>query len=257
MRKKKKPVRKILNSLSNNKKKGVAWLIDPDKFDFSIQTMGKWVQSSSLDIILVGGSHFDQGNFEEIVTEVQKIAGKIPVVIFPGSKLQVSSQADGILFMSLISGKNPEFLISQQIKASKNVYDSNLEVLPTAYLLVNDGEIKSVHRESDTLPIHNQQIDQVISTALAGKFLGMEFCFIDAGSGAKNGVSATVIAQVKSHIQNPLIIGGGLDSLQKVHQAFEHGADMIVVGNPIEKDPKFLSEVLSLKDWYNQSLHVN
>lgn len=257
MKSNKKGIAKTLSSFVKNNKKGIAWLIDPDKFDLSSEVNWEWVQSSSLDFIFVGGSQFDQGNFEEIVSQVKKLAVNIPVVLFPGSRLQISPQADGILFLSLISGRNPDFLIAQQVKAAKKVQSSNLEVLPTAYLLVNDGEIKSVHRESNTLPIPNSNRDHIVETALAGKFLGMKFCFIDAGSGAKTTVSPAVISSVKKQVNCPLIIGGGMDSLQKINLAFESGADLIVLGNKIEKDPDFLSEVLSYKDWYNQSLHVN
>ena len=257
MKSKKKVIAKTLKALSKKKKKGIAWLIDPDKFLAPSESGWEWIQNSSLDFIFVGGSHFDQGNFEEIVSQVKKLAINIPVVLFPGSRLQISPQADGILFLSLISGRNPDYLISQQVKAAKKVNSSNLEVLPTAYLLVNDGEIKSVHRESNTLPIPNSNQDQILSTALAGKFLGMKFLFLDAGSGAKTPVSPLVISTVKDHLDCPLIIGGGIDSLQKINLAFESGADLVVIGNQIEKDPEFLSEVLSFKDWYNQSLHVN
>jgi putative glycerol-1-phosphate prenyltransferase len=257
MKSKKKVIAKSLKAFSKKNKKGIAWLIDPDKFSRAGELNWDRIQNSSLDFIFVGGSHFDQDNFEEIISQVKKLAKDIPVVLFPGSKLQVSSLADGILFLSLISGRNPDYLISQQVKAAKKVYSSNLEVLPTAYLLVNDGEIKSVHRESNTLPIPNSNEEQIISTALAGKLLGMNYCFLDAGSGAKNTVSPSVISSVKKHLNSPLIIGGGIDSLQKINQAFESGADLVVIGNQIEKDPDFLSEVLSFKDWYNQSLHVN
>ncbi|WP_268033249.1 geranylgeranylglyceryl/heptaprenylglyceryl phosphate synthase [Algoriphagus sp. PAP.12] len=257
MKSKKKVIAKSLKAFSKKNKKGIAWLIDPDKFSLSKEFDWNWIQNTSLDFIFVGGSHFDQNNFEEIISYVKKFAKNIPVVIFPGSKLQVSAQADGILFLSLISGRNPDYLISQQVKAAKQVHHSNLEVLPTAYLLVNDGEIKSVHRESNTLPIPNSNREEIISTALAGKFLGMNYCFLDAGSGARNSVSPEVITSIKECLDCPLIVGGGIDSLQKINQAFESGADLVVIGNQIEKDPDFLSEVLSFKDWYNQSLHVN
>lgn len=257
MKNRKKVIAKTLKTLSKKKKKGIAWLIDPDKFTRSKESDWDWIRSSTLDFIFVGGSHFDQDNFEEIISQVKKLAKDIPVVLFPGSRLQISPQADGILFLSLISGRNPDYLISQQVQAANKVHLSNLEVLPTAYLLVNDGEIKSVHRESNTLPIPNSNQDQILSTALAGKFLGMKYCFLDAGSGAKTTVSPLVISTVKDHLDCPLIIGGGMDSLQKINQAFESGADLVVIGNQIEKDPEFLSEVLSFKDWYNQGLHVN
>lgn len=254
---KKRSVRKLFLQLAKRNKKAVAWLIDPDKLDSMDFSQWNWVKDSKLDLILVGGSRYVEESFDELVEKVQLIAGNIPVVLFPGSHGQVSGKADGILFMSLLSGRNPDFLISQQVDAAFKVYESELEVLPTAYILVNDGELKSVHRESNTLPISNQRPDIVLKTALAGTYLGMTHCFLDAGSGATSCVSAEVIQTVKSHVQIPLIVGGGLDTLSKIHSAMESGANMVVIGNQIEKDPDFLTEVLSYKEWYNQSLHVN
>ncbi|MDF2156636.1 geranylgeranylglyceryl/heptaprenylglyceryl phosphate synthase [Algoriphagus sp. CAU 1675] len=252
-------VAKLLRILTKSRKKGVAWLVDPEKltsscFDFS--DFG-WVSESSLDLILVGGSSLQTDNFDEAVSNLKKLAGKIPVVLFPGSQLQISTHADAILFLSLLSGRNPEFLIGQQVKGAPKVQRSGLEVLPTAYLLVNEGELKSVHQTSQTLPIPNSEINEAVATALAGSYMGMKFCFLDAGSGAEKTVSSKVIQAIRSAISSPLIVGGGIDNLQKLNEVFESGADLIVVGNQIEKDPGFLSEVLKYKDWYNLSLHVD
>lgn len=257
MGRKKKALSKSFHRLFEKKQKGIAWLIDPAKFDKNLIPHIKSIRDSQLDFIFIGGSKYREKNFDEIVFEIKNAAGNIPVLIFPGSKMQVSNHAHGILFLSLLSGRNPEFLISQQIAAAESIYHSELEVLPTAYLLVNDGELKSVHRESNTLPILNRSIKEVVKTALAGKYLGMDLCFLDAGSGATSSVATEVIQEVKKYLDGPLIVGGGIDNLQKIHLGFEAGADVIVIGNQIEKDPHFLTEVLSFKDWYNQSLHVN
>lgn len=250
-----KRVSKLLHELAKNQRKGIAWLIDPEK-ENNFENIS-WVEKSSLDLILVGGSSPSPANLFETIKSIRNISGDIPICIFPGSHLQVSSLADAIFFMALISGRNPEFLISQQVHAAMEVEASGLEVLPTGYILVNDGELLSVHSVSQTLPLSNGDSDFVKATALAGKFLGMQFFYLDAGSGASAPVSSRVISEVKEAIKLPLIVGGGLNSAEKVGAAFESGADLIVLGNSIEKDPGFLSEVLNIKYWYNHSLNIN
>ncbi len=244
-----KRVSKLLKSLSKNRRKGLAWLIDPEKANPVPQF--SWLKDSTLDLILVGGSGLVASVFEETIQSLKPLAGKIPICIFPGSHLQLSPKADAILFMSLISGRNPEFLISQQVKAAPQVAGMGLEVLPTGYLLVNGGELLSVHSVSQTLPLSNGDIDLVRATALAGKFLGMRYFYLDAGSGAKVPVSPSIVAEVKRSVNCPLIVGGGLNSPEKVKAAYEAGADLVVIGNAIEKDPGFLAEVLDVKQSYN------
>ncbi len=224
-------------------------MVDPEKENDLAHFA--WVKDSGLDLILVGGSSSSTLRFEHSIQILRGIAGSIPLCIFPGSYLQISAHADAILFMSLISGRNPDFLISQQVQAASKVAQAGLEVLPTAYLLVNDGEKLSVHRASQTLPISNQDLETITATALAGKFLGMDYFYLDAGSGASVPVSPRVIAAVKKCVKAPVIVGGGLDTADKVREAFETGADLVVVGNSIEKDPGFLAEVLEVKRSYN------
>jgi putative glycerol-1-phosphate prenyltransferase len=250
-----KKVSKLLKSLSKTGQKGIAWLIDPEK-EADLEKFS-WIPDSGLDLILVGGSSASSDNFEQVILSLKKISGDIPICIFPGSHVQLSGRADAVLFMSLISGRNPEFLISQQVKAAPQVDALGIEVLPTAYILVNDGELLSVHSFSQTLPLLNQDPTHVKSTALAGKFLGMRFFYLDAGSGATSTVCQKVISSVKRAIDLPLIVGGGLNTAEKVKNAFDSGADLIVLGNSIEKDPRFLAEVLDIKLWYNHSLNIN
>lgn len=210
-----------------------------------------------MDLILVGGSGPGEGSFEKAIHSLKQIAGDVPVCIFPGSHLQLSDKADAILFMSLISGRNPEFLISHQVSAAPEVRRLGLEALPTAYILVNQGELLSVHAASQTLPLSNENPQLVTATALAGKFLGMRYFYLDAGSGAHIPVCPQVISAVKKAVQAPLIVGGGLNSSERMKAAFEAGADLIVLGNSIEKDPGFLAEALAIKQWYNLSLNIN
>ncbi|MEN2282890.1 geranylgeranylglyceryl/heptaprenylglyceryl phosphate synthase [Algoriphagus sp. SE2] len=252
-------VRSILKALHKSRKKGVAWLIDPEKcpIENSFISQYDWVKNSDLDLIFIGGSQFSDSNFHDVVKFVKQIAGNVPVVIFPGSHIQVTSGADAILFLSLISGRNPEYLIGQQVAAAPKIASMGMEVLPTAYLLVNDGEITSVNSISQTLPIPNRNPQFVRDTALAGYYLGMKYVFIDAGSGSKSPVSKEVIKSVKNKIPCPLIIGGGINSTEKMKDAYQAGADLVVLGNSIEKDPGFLAEVLEFKATYNLCLNVN
>jgi phosphoglycerol geranylgeranyltransferase len=248
-------VKTLLRNLHQTGRKGVAWLVDPEKeLD---QSLFAHLPDSILDLVLVGGSASEIPFLEEVILTLKSKSNKLPICIFPGSYLQVSAEADAILFLSLITGRNPEYLIGQQVEAAEKVENSGLEVLPTAYLLVNDGEIRSVHAVSQTLPLLNSQTDLVAKTALAGKLLGMDYIFLDAGSGAARPVHPKVISEVKRKVNRPLIVGGGLDSPTKVKAAFEAGADLVVLGNGVEKDPGFLAEVLNLKQCYNQLLNIN
>ena len=164
----------------------MAWLVDPDKFKNAtlFEHEYAWVKESYLDLIFVGGSQLSRDNFREVVISVKKIAGEIPVVIFPGSQIQLAEEADAILFLSLISGRNPEYLIGQQVLAAPIVKKMNLETLPTAYMLVNEGEITSVQYISQTLPLPNSKPNLAKSTALAGLYLGMKYFYLDADSSA-------------------------------------------------------------------------
>ena len=252
-------VSNILKSFRNTGRKGLAWLVDPDKIKNLVlfEDEFSWVKDSQLDLIFVGGSHLSRDNFREVVISLKRISGEIPVVIFPGSQMQLAEEADAILFLSLISGRNPEYLIGHQVLAAPIVKKMNLEVLSTAYMLINGGEISSVEYISQTVPLPNSKPNIAQATALAGLYLGMNYFFLDAGSGAKSPVAGEVIRSVKSVSENPVIVGGGLDSLDKIKTAYEHGADFLVVGNAIEKDPCFLAEVLNYKMLLNMSLNVN
>lgn len=259
MPKSRKRISNILRDFHKTGRKGLAWLVDPDKFKSasSFEEEFAWVKDSDLDLIFVGGSQLSQENFKDVVICLQKISGDIPVIIFPGSQMQLAEEADAILFLSLISGRNPEYLIGHQVFAAPLVKKMKLEALPTAYMLVNDGEITSVQYISQTLPLPNSKPDIAKATALAGLYLGMKYFYLDAGSGARSPVSGEVIYAVKSSINNPLIVGGGLDSLQKVKEAYEKGADLVVIGNAVEKNSCFLTEVLEFKMLLNTSLNVN
>jgi phosphoglycerol geranylgeranyltransferase len=250
-----KKISKLLKILSKSGRKGIAWLVDPEK-DLDPARF-EWIGNSGLDLILVGGSGGNSQELERTIFTIRQFSGSIPICIFPGSGLQVSGLADGILFLSLISGKNPEYLISQQAEAAPSLENLSLEILPTGYLLVNNGEILSVHKASNTLPVLNAELDRLKAISLAGKYLGLNYFYLEAGSGAKIPVAPEAIRLVKISVKRPLIVGGGLDSTEKVKLAFDAGADLVVLGNRIEKDPGFLAEVLKVKMWYNQLLNIN
>lgn len=254
-----KKISKLLRSFQSSGNKGIAWLVDPDKIS-NLQSLiadFSWVRNSNLDLIFVGGSQCDRDNFEEVVLALKEFSGDIPVVIFPGSQYQLTKHADAILFLSLISGRNPEFLIGHQVSAAPTIKKMGLEVLPTGYLLINEHEITSVQYISQTTPIPNSEPNLAKATALAGQFLGMKFFFLDAGSGSSSPVSYEVIHAVREAVDHPIIVGGGIDSIPKLKNAFLAGADLLVLGNSIEKDPDFLVEALAFKATMNRSLNVN
>ncbi len=248
-----------LKALNATGRKAVAWLVDPDK----VVDLGKFrsqireAHSLNLDFFFIGGSLFLKNNLENIISVIKELTTQIPVIIFPGNVIQFSPAADGILFLSLISGRNPEYLIGQHVAIAPFLANSSLEVLPTGYLLIDGGILTSVNYISQTIPLPNSKPDLAVATAQAGHLLGLQYFYLDAGSGAKKPVQMAIIKAVKKKIPAPLIVGGGLDSLEKVKQAFQSGADMVVLGNGAEKTPGLLAEVLEYSNLFNLSLNVN
>ena len=224
-------------------KKQLAVLIDPDKS--KPVDLCKLIEKSNecnVDFFFVGGSHIQHDKIDDVIIEL-KSNSEIPVVIFPGGNQQISKYADGILLLSLISGRNPEYLIGQHVSAAYDLRDSKLEILPTSYLLVDGGKPTSVAYVSNTIPIPRDNTDLVVSTALAGKMLGQKITYMDAGSGALNPVPLEFISAVKREVGLPLIIGGGIKTPEKVEEVCNSGADVIVVGNALEDDPQRLFDI--------------
>lgn len=234
-----------LEELSRSDRKGFAWLIDPDDVNISKVFEDRLLEAISLkvDFIFLGGSLIQQNSINEIIRFIKKTAENIPVVLFPGNSLQFSPMADAILFLSLISGRNPDLLIGQHVSVAPLLEKSKVEVLPTGYMLVDGGKTTSVHYISQTIPLPNHHPELAAATALAGKYLGMRYFYLDAGSGAPNPVSTELIKEVKEKTMAPLIVGGGLTSLDKIKTAYHAGADLVVIGNGAGKNPKLLSEV--------------
>ncbi len=236
----------ILQTISSPGKKKIAVLIDPDKNDAaSLQRITDICNSSGVDLILTGGS-LVIGNTGDTVSLVKKHT-RIPVVIFPGNVMQISANADAILFLSLISGRNPEYLIGQHVIAAPALKRSGIEVIPTAYILIENGKTTSVEYISNTLPIPADKPDLVVATAVAGEMLGMKLAYLEAGSGAAKSVSLGIIREVKKNISLPLLVGGGIRNGEEAASIFSAGADVIVVGSAVEEDPEIIRELCNAR----------
>ncbi len=218
-------------------------LIDPDKHSISsAATLATQAEESKVDYILVGGSLLISNHLDEIITIIkQSFSGA--VLLFPGNAMQISTHADGILFLSLISGRNPEFLIGNQVVAAPILKQTNLEILSTGYLLIDGGKTTTAHYMSNTNPIPSDKADIAACTAMAGEMLGMKLIYMDAGSGASFPISEKLIQTVKKHISIPLIIGGGIRTTEQAVAAAKAGADIIVIGNIIEENPSKLNQI--------------
>jgi len=244
-------MKKILSSLQSGQK-NLAVLIDPDKNqdDKNLRELLKKIQSLNPSYIFVGGSTVDSITFATCIERIKKNCA-IPVVIFPGSHNQIHHQADAILFLSLISGRNPDYLIGHHVESAHLLKKMDVEVIPTGYLLIDGGKNSSVQYVSQTTPIPADQENIAVKTAIAGQLLGMQTIFLDAGSGAINPVPSKMIKEVRDHINLPLIVGGGIRSIEQVNTAFESGADVVVIGNKIEEDINFLLDLMYVQKQMN------
>lgn len=237
----------ILDSLQQRhreNKKSIAVLVDPDKVEDAtrLQHLINLASENCVDYFFVGGSLVTSANLSEVIGRIKENV-RIPCVLFPGNAIQVDASADGLLFLSLISGRNPELLIGQHVVAAPILKNTRLEVIPTGYMLINSGRMTSVAYISNTMPIPDDKYSLAASTALAGQMLGLQTIYIDAGSGAEKEITPRMIAAVRKAVTVPLIVGGGINSARKAIAALEAGADMIVVGNALEKHPDLLTEV--------------
>ena len=236
-------------------KKSIAVLIDPDKAEDEarLMTLIRLASESCVDFFFVGGSLVTTTNLAAVVRTVKENVN-IPVILFPGSTLQIDPAADAILFLSLISGRNPDLLIGQHVQAAPILKNSGMEVLPTGYILINSGKTTSVAYISNTTPIPEDKYSLAACTALAGEMLGLKMIYLDAGSGAEREISQKMISTVRKSVAGPLIVGGGINTSQKALAALEAGADIIVIGNALEKDPVLLTEISDkVYDW-NQAI---
>lgn len=231
-------------------KKMFAILIDPEKCNGRhLASMVAYLKISPPDFIFIGGSHIS--NSINNIIEVIKEEVDSSVVLFPGDASQFSDNADALLFLSLTSGRNPDYLIGQHIKSANIIKQSEVEVIPTGYILIEGGKLSSVEYISNTRAIPSDQIEIIKSTAIAGELLGMHLTYLEAGSGAIHPVSKDVIFRVHNSISTPLIVGGGIDSVEKMLNAFNAGADIVVIGNTFEKDFSKVSEFVNAVKSYN------
>ncbi len=222
-------------------KKVFCVLIDPDKVqEQNLMKVITAIEVTSPDIILVGGSLVSKRT-DDVFSLLKKNLS-IPLILFPGNPMQVSPEADGILFLSLISGRNPELLIGHHVISAPLIKKTGMEVISTGYMLIESGSVTSVEYMSQTKPIPSDKVDIAVATAVAGEMLGQKLIYLEAGSGANIPVPNEIIGAVKKNIDIPLIVGGGLNTVKKIKQACEAGADIIVVGNAIEKDLSLLEE---------------
>ncbi len=243
--------------LRNNRLSGwktLAVLLDPDKIEQkALEDLLQRTKEYPVDFFLVGGSLVTDYVHKEVIAAVRRQTN-IPVILFPGNPLHIEPSADAILFLSLISGRNPEFLIGQHVIAAPLLRRSGLEILPTGYMLVDSGTQTTVSYVSGTMPIPHDKPSVAACTAMAGEMLGLKLIYLDAGSGARRSVSPDMITAVRASVDLPLIVGGGIRTGEKAYEAFKAGADMIVVGNGIEQDPDLLPQLSTVVREFNQSI---
>ena len=237
---------KIYHSLTDSKRinrKSFAVLIDPDKVnDDNMKELIQLSTEAQVDYFFVGGSLVISNYLDECIQYI-KANCEIPVILFPGSPAQVSKYADALLYLSLISGRNPELLIGQHVVSAPVVKQSGLEIMPTGYMVIDGGAPTTVSYISNAAPLPSDKNEIAMCTAMAGEMLGMKLIYMDAGSGAKRAISESMIQKVSSCIDIPLIIGGGITTPEKAYLNCKAGADIIVVGNAIEKDPGLIKDI--------------
>jgi len=239
--------------LLKSKQKQIAILIDPEKYHSEVKLLELVAKINLLNpsFIFVGGSTVNVTDFKSCFS-ILKENTSIPLVIFPGSHIQIDQKADAILFLSLISGRNPDFLIGHQVQAAHKLKQLDIEIIPTAYMLIDGGKNSSVAYVSQTSPIPADQISIAVNTAIAGELMGMKAVFMDAGSGAINSVSTTMITEVSNNISVPLIIGGGLKTVNEIENVLNAGASVAVIGNKIEENIDFLLDLMNLTHLKNK-----
>ena len=227
----------------NQGKKLFAILIDPDKQKNSdLLLIIKNANKSKVNYFFVGGSLLINDNLNDCIKTIKENS-KIPVILFPGNAMQINPKADGILFLSLISGRNPDLLIGKQVISAPILKQTELEIISTGYMLIDSGKATTASYMSNTVPIPREKNAIATSTAIAGQYLGMKLIYMDGGSGAEQPITKDMIKQVSNFIDIPLIIGGGICNAKKAIENCEAGADLIVVGNAIEKDPSLILDI--------------
>jgi putative glycerol-1-phosphate prenyltransferase len=232
----------IINSKKENKKL-LAILLDPDKIDLqNIDLTISKINQSLATHVFVGGSEVNSTILDELITLLKQKCN-LSILLFPGNPSQISRHADAILFLSLISGRNPDFLIEHQVNAVPFLSKSMLEIIPTGYILIEGGTKSAVELVSKTKPMERKSINFIAQTALAGQYLGHQLIYLEAGSGAEFAVSAEMIQKVAAAVSIPLIVGGGIRSKKAIDTAYTAGADMVVIGTAFENNIDFFNDI--------------
>lgn len=233
----------ILSHIQNaqkNKSPLLAVLLDPDKIALEeLEKVVLKINESKAHFILVGGSLLFSNVLDQFI-QIIKNNTTLPVILFPGNAIQISDKADGILFLSLISGRNPEFLIGNQVIAAPLLKKTQLEIISTSYLLIDSGTETTASYISNTKPIPYHKPEIAMATALAGEMMGHKLIYLDGGSGAQQVVPTELIKKVALNCTNPIIVGGGIRTTKQLHEAYESGATMVVIGTAFENDINFL-----------------
>lgn len=245
--------RKILLNREAGKKM-FAVLIDAEKsYGRNFASVVATLKVASPDFVFIGGNH--QVRTIDTVIDILKEELTSDVLLFPGNAAQIPANADALLFMTLVSGRNPEYLIGQHVRSSVAIIESGIEVIPTAYLLIDGGRVSAMEYNSNTRAVPRDNHDIALSTALAGELMGMRLTYLDAGNGAVLPVSAAMITHIKERTLSPLIVGGGILSVSDLNTAYESGADIVVVGNDLlEESPERLLEYVNWVQELNQQL---
>lgn len=244
-----------LRTRQQHGRKALAVLLDPDNLnEASLLHLVHLSSEHPVDYFFVGGSLVLSSHQAALVSLIKEHSN-VPVVLFPSHSLHLDGPADGLLLLSLISGRNPDFLIGQHVVAAPRLQASGLELLPTGYMLVDSGRPTTASYVSNTAPLPHDKPGIAACTALAGEQLGLRLMYLDGGSGAQNPVSAAMIAAVRGAVTTPLIVGGGLNSGEKVYAALAAGADVVVVGNHLETEPHFLGEAVRMVASFNKLAH--
>ena len=231
----------ILKSKAKNEKL-LAILLDPDKIDLNrLGILIDKINQSPATHIFIGGSLVENNILNDLIAALKQ-KSMLPIVLFPGNPSQISNKADAILFLSLISGRNPDFLIEHQVQAAPILKKTQLEIISTGYILIESDTETAVERVSKTKPLDRKNLDLALATAQAGEMLGNKLIYLEAGSGAKQAVPLEMIGLVSQNVEIPLLVGGGIVALQGIQDAFDAGADLVVVGTAFEKDSDFFDK---------------
>lgn len=235
-------MKNIYNEIITSKnQKLLAILLDPEKLALdSLVPLVEKINASPATHILVGGSSFEGNHLDEIIQTIKKNTN-LPILLFPGNPSQISAEAHGILFLTLLSGRNPDYLIEHQVNAVPYLKKTNLEIISTGYILIESGNETSVQKISQTQPLKRDNAEYILQTAQAGELIGNKLIYLEAGSGAKWSVPKEVIELVTQNINIPVLVGGGIRSKEAIENAYKAGATMVVIGTAFENDSNFFN----------------